>query len=86
MDAGIKISMDGKGRALDNIFVERLWRTVKYEDIYLQDYKTGRDLHEGLKKYFSFYNHERMHQSLDYKTPYDIHKKIIGDDLLAVNL
>ena len=85
-DAGIKISMDGKGRALDNIFVERLWRTVKYEDIYLQEYETATDLLRGLEKYFLFYNHERIHESLDYKTPYEIHSKIIPDDLLAVNL
>jgi putative transposase len=66
---GIKISMDGKGRAIDNIFIERLWKSVKYENIYLHAYEDGVQLYEGLKNYFQFYNHERMHQSLDYKTP-----------------
>jgi putative transposase len=70
---GIAISMDGKGRALDNIFVERLWRSVKYEDIYLKDYKTMQDAQEGLKKYFEYYNLKRPHQSLNYKRPYEVH-------------
>lgn len=69
LDNDIKISMDGKGRAIDNIFIERLWRSVKYEDVYLQCYSDGKTLFEGLKKYFWFYNNERFHQSLDYKTP-----------------
>jgi putative transposase len=69
----IKISMDGKGRAIDNIFVERLWRTVKYEDVYLQAYTDGVSLYKGLKKYFEFYNNERFHQSLDYLTPSEIY-------------
>lgn len=67
--AGIRISMDGKGRALDNIFVERLWRTVKYEDIYLKQYETVSALDQGMDKYFGFYNHERPHQSLNDRTP-----------------
>jgi len=71
--ADIKISMDGRGRALDNIFVERLWRTVKYEDIYLKDYASVQDVKLGLKKYFKFYNEKRYHQSLDYKTPAEIY-------------
>ena len=78
--AGIAISMDGRGRALDNIFVERLWRTIKYEDIYLKGYETMQELLEGLIKYFYFYNNERLHQSLHYKTPAEIYmpnKKII---------
>lgn len=66
---GIKISMDGKGRALDNIFIERVWKTVKYECIYLHVFEDGVQLYEGLKEYFQFYNHERIHQSLDYRTP-----------------
>jgi len=66
---GIKISMDGKGRALDNIFIERLWRTVKYENIYLNVYENGLSLWKGLDQYFQFYNHHRSHQSLDYHTP-----------------
>jgi putative transposase len=70
---GIQISMDGKGRALDNIFTERLWRTVKYEDIYLHDYVKPRDLVTGLGAYFPFYNHRRLHQSLDYRTPAEVY-------------
>jgi putative transposase len=71
--AQIKISMDGKGRAFDNIFIERLWRTVKYENIYLSDYDTGLDLVVGLANYFDFYNHERFHQSLAYRTPVQVY-------------
>lgn len=71
----IKISMDGKGRAIDNIFIERLWKTVKYEDVYLKVYENGLDLYEGLKNYFKFYNSERFHQSLNYKTPNEIYYK-----------
>ena len=59
--------------ALDNVFVERLWRTVKYENIYLEDYATGSDLRTGLSDYFRFYNHDRPHQSLDYLTPAEVH-------------
>lgn len=69
IDNGIKISMDGKGRALDNIFIERLWRSVKYENVYLNVYENGLSLWKGLEQYFKFYNHERLHQSLDYHTP-----------------
>ena len=71
--AQIKISMDGKGRVFDNIFIERLWRTVKYEDIYLNEYDTGLELVTGLASYFDFYNHERFHQSLDYLTPAQVY-------------
>ena len=67
--AGIAISMDGKGRAFDNIFIERLWRSVKYEDIYLNDYEDGFAAREGLERYFAFFNHERPHQGLDGATP-----------------
>ena len=70
---GVQISMDGKGRALDNIFVERLWRTVKYEDVYLQDYATPREARQGIGRYFQFYDHERPHQSLDYLTPAQVY-------------
>ena len=69
IDNEIHISMDGKGRALDNIFVERLWRSVKYEHIYLNVYEDGLSLWKGLEGYFRFYNQERLHQSLNYKTP-----------------
>lgn len=67
--AGVQISMDGRGRARDNIFTERLWRTVKYEEVYLTEYASPRDARHGLGHYFQFYNHERPHQALDYRTP-----------------
>jgi putative transposase len=67
--AGVRVSMDGKGRCFDNIFVERLWRTVKYEDVYLKGYCSPKELREGLKNYFRFYNERRPHQSLGYKSP-----------------
>ena len=72
--AGITISMDGRGRALDNIFVERLWRTVKYEDVYLKGYETPREVFCGLGGYFPYYNEERPHQALDYKTPVAVYR------------
>lgn len=78
LDCGIKISMDGKGRALDNVFVERLWRTVKYENIYLREYRTVKCVRKGLEEYFKFYNYQRYHQALDYKRPAEVyygHKK-----------
>lgn len=67
--AGVQISWDGRGRALDNIFVERLWRSVKYEEVYLHDYQTVADAYGGLTRYFRFYNHDRLHQALNYQTP-----------------
>ena len=67
--AGIRISMDGRGRALDNVFVERLWRTVKYEEVYVKDYETPREAMQGLATFFVRYNERRQHQSLDYQTP-----------------
>ncbi len=72
-DNNVKISMDGKGRAIDNIFIERLWRTVKYENLYFQSYSDGITLYNGLEKYFEFYNEEKLHQSLNYKTPSSIY-------------
>lgn len=69
LDRDVRISMDGRGRALDNVFIERLWRSVKYEDIYLHEYADGHELHHGLSKYFQFYNHERPHSSLGKQTP-----------------
>ena len=71
---GIQISMDGRGRALDNVFVERLWRSVKYEEVYLHDYRTVPEAILGLRKYFGFYNTERPHQSLDYQTPQEVYE------------
>ena len=76
--AGIHISMDGRGRALDNIFIERLWRTVKYEDIYLKQYETVPALEKGLHHYFDFYNYERPHQSLGYRVPSQVYKPCQG--------
>ena len=67
--AGVKISMDGKGRWIDNVFIERLWRSVKYENIYLRAYENGAQLRRGLAEYFDFYNTQRTHQALDYQTP-----------------
>ena len=67
--AGVQISMDGRGRALDNVFVERLWRTVKYEEVYLKDYGTPREAIQGLATYFQLYNTQRPHQALRYQTP-----------------
>ena len=70
----IRISMDGRGRVLDNIFVERLWRTLKYEEVYLKDYETVFEAVDGISCYFKFYNEERLHQALDYETPAQIYK------------
>jgi len=70
---GIKISMDGKGRALDNIFIERLWRRLKYEDVYIKDYQDGLSLHQGMVSYFGNYNDLHPHQSLSYRTPKEVY-------------
>jgi len=80
LDLGIAISMDGKKRALDNIFVERLWRTVKYELIYLNDIISVRELVLALRGYFKFYNQRRLHQSLGYRTPAEVHGALGGCD------
>jgi putative transposase len=72
-EQGVKISMDGKGRALDNIFTERFWRTLKYEDAYLKDYESPRAARVGLGEYFQFYNYERPHQALGYRTPAELY-------------
>lgn len=71
--AGVRVSMDGRGRALDNVFVERLWRSVKYEEIYLREYADGAEAWQGLDRYFTFYNTERRHQSLGRRTPAEVH-------------
>jgi putative transposase len=73
LKGGIQISQDGRGRALDNIFVERLWRSLKYEEVYLKSYNSVSDAIQGIGDYFKFYNHERLHQSLDYQTPATVH-------------
>jgi putative transposase len=71
--AGVSVSMDGRGRCLDNVFVERLWRSVKYEDVYLKGYERVPELECGLRAYFGFYNGDRLHQSLDYRTPAEVY-------------
>lgn len=71
--AGIRVSMDGRGRVFDNIFIERLWRNVKYEDLYIREYPTVAALESGLQNYFQLYNYERPHQSLAYRTPANVH-------------
>lgn len=74
-DTPVQISMDGKGRALDNIFTERLWRTVKYEEVYLKDYASPREARIGLSEYLDFYNYRRVHQALNYQTPASVYLK-----------
>ncbi len=74
LEEGVAISMDGRGRALDNVFIERLWRSLKYEDIYLKNYEGVDDLYDGLEQYFHFYDQERQHQALDYRTPYEVYQ------------
>jgi putative transposase len=73
--AGVKVSMDGRGRCLDNVFVERLWRSVKYECLYLHGFATVPALAQGLSDYFDFYRHERPHQALDYCTPAEVYRR-----------
>lgn len=73
LDKGVKVSMDGKGRATDNAQVERLWRTVKYEDIFIRDYSSVKELRSGLNKFFRYYNAKRIHQALDYATPDEVY-------------
>jgi len=70
---GIKISMDSKGRALDNVYIERFWRSLKYENIFINDYGTVKELKEGIRRYIQFYNTERFHQSLEYQTPDEVY-------------
>ena len=72
-DAGVAISMDGKGRWIDNVFIERLWRSVKYEEVYLHAYANGTEARTGLTRYFRFYNAVRSHQSLEYRTPDEVY-------------
>jgi len=78
IDAGVDISMDGKGRWMDNVFVERLWRSVKYEDVYLKAYETVAEARDGIGTYFEFYNHERRHQGLDRLTPEQVYTADAG--------
>ena len=85
MREGITISMDGRGRAFDNIFVERLWRNVKHEDVYLKGYGSMVELTLGLTEYFAFYNDERPHQSLGYKTPNTVYRTATGGGAMIVD-
>jgi len=73
--AGVQVSMDGRGRAYDNIIIERFWRNVKYEYLYLHSVETGRELHQGVHDYMEFYNHRRIHEALDYATPREAYQK-----------
>lgn len=82
---GVAISMDGRGRALDNIFVERLWRNVKYEDVYLKGYANIAELTVGLAQYFAFYNAERPHQGLGYETPDQVYRAGVGGGALIID-
>ena len=82
---GITISMDGRGRAFDNIFVERLWRNVKHEDVYIKGYSTMEEVRIGLNEYFLFYNSERPHQSLQYKTPDAVYASACGGGAIIID-
>jgi putative transposase len=77
LGAGVQVSMDGRGRAYDNIIGERFWRNVKHEHLYLHAAGTGRELHQGIHDYMEFYNHRRVHESLDYATPDEVYQKEI---------
>jgi putative transposase len=81
--AGVAISMDGKGRWIDNIFIERLWRSVKYEDVYLRAYVTGSEARASLRKYFAFYNERRLHEALGYATPDEVYFGAVAESLPA---
>jgi putative transposase len=76
--AQVQISMDGKGRATDNIFTERLWRSLKYEEVYLNEYSSPRQAREGIQSYLSFYNTKRPHQALGYRTPAEVYHPGVG--------
>ena len=80
---GVRTSMDGKGRRIDNVFIERLWRTVKYENIYLHAYRDGAEARQQLSSFFAFYNGRRLHQALDYRTPDEVYFGARGGELAA---
>jgi putative transposase len=80
-EAGVAVSRDGRGRALDNVFVERLWRSVKYEDIYIKDYERVPELESGLTAYFRFYDEDRPHQSLGYRIPGEVYRAGVHERL-----
>lgn len=79
-DVGIQISMDGRGRALDNVMIERFWRTLKYEDVYLNEYATPRATRQGLRQYIERYNTARLHESLGYHTPAEVYFGLVNLD------
>ena len=81
--AGVSISMDGKGRWIDNVFIERLWRSVKYEEVYLRGYANGGEARQSLGKYFSFYNSRRLHENLDYATPDEVYFDALAAETAA---
>ena len=81
----VAVSMDGRGRALDNVFTERLWRSVKYEEVFLHDYAAPREAHSGLASYFEFYNHVRPHQALGYRTPAEVYFGRSGRAALTID-
>ena len=81
--AGVAISMDGKGRWIDNVFIERLWRSVKYEEVYLRAYANGREARQSLTRYFAFYNERRVHETLDYATPDEAYFGALGAETPA---
>jgi putative transposase len=81
--ANVQISMDGKGRALDNVFTERVWRTIKYEEVYLNEYATPREARHGLSRYIQFYNQARPHQALQYQTPAEVYYMKKGSSTLS---
>lgn len=80
----VKISMDSKGRALDNIFVERLWRSLKYEEVYINEYETPRDARQSISKYLKYYNEERLYQSLGYSTPAEVYNRNIVEQVKLI--
>jgi len=82
-NAKIKISMDGRGRATDNIYIERFWRAIKYENIFLHSYENVKELHDGIKEYIDFYNNQRPHQSLDYRTPSEVYHEGVAQQKRA---
>ena len=81
LESNISISMDGRGRALDNVFIERLWRSLKYEDLYLHNYSDSLALRDGMTKYFEFYNRQRYHQALNYRTPAEVYFHRLSEQL-----
>ncbi len=80
LDHGIKISMDGRGRCFDNVFIERFWRSLKYEEVYINEYQSVSDAYLGIQRYIRFYNDDRLHQSLGYRSPSELHHKSVLDE------